>query len=116
MTSTKQGYCAIWTECISGREGNDIASAFIQILKKVGNDHPNITKIICWSGSVPQNRNFSQAILEFLYTQEQIDEINMKYSLAGHSCVQEVDNMHEQIEVAMSILLANFLFESSLKG
>ena len=91
---------------MSGRAGNDIASAFIQILKKVGNDHPNITKITCWSDScVPQNRNshISQAILEFLYTQEQIDEINMKYSLAGHSCVQEVDNMHQQIEVAMRV-------------
>ena len=47
MTSTKQEYCVIWAECMSGRAGNDIASAFIQILKKVGNDHPNITKIIC---------------------------------------------------------------------
>ena len=27
----------------------------------------------------------------------------MKYSLAGHSCVQEVDNMHQQIEVAMRV-------------
>ena len=96
----------IWTECISGRAANDIASAFIQILKKVWNDHPNITKIICWSDScVPQNRNshISQAIPEFLYTQEQIDEIHMKYSLAGHSCVQEVNNMHQQIELAMRV-------------
>ena len=65
---------------MSGRAGNDIASAFIQILKKVGNDHPNITKIICWSDScVPQNRNshISEAILDFLYAQEEIDEINM---------------------------------------
>ena len=27
----------------------------------------------------------------------------MKYSLAGHSCVQEVDNMHQLIEVAMRV-------------
>lgn len=27
----------------------------------------------------------------------------MKYSLAGHSCVQEVDNMHKQIEDAMRV-------------
>ena len=27
----------------------------------------------------------------------------MKYSLAGHSCVQEVDNMYQQIEVAMRV-------------
>ena len=106
MTSSKQGYCAIWTELMSGRAGNDIASAFIQILKKVANDHPDTNTLICWSDScVPQNRNshISQAILEFLYSQEQITEITMKYSLAGHSCVQEVDNMHQQIELAMRV-------------
>ena len=27
----------------------------------------------------------------------------MKYSLAGHSCVQEVDKMHQEIEVAMQV-------------
>ena len=27
----------------------------------------------------------------------------MKYSLTGHSCVQEVDNMHKQIEDAMRV-------------
>ena len=114
MTSSKQGYCAIWTELMPGRAGNDIASAFIQILKKVANDHPDTT-LICWSDScVPQNRNshISQAILEFLYSQEQITEITMKYSLAGHSCVQEVDNMHQQIELAMRV--AEFSFTNIL--
>ena len=43
MTSSKQGYCAIWTECMSGRAGNDIASAFIQIPNKVSADHPDVT-------------------------------------------------------------------------
>ena len=37
----------------------------------------------------------------------------MKYLLAGHSSVQEVDNMHQQIEVAMRVaefyLLISFL-------
>ena len=27
----------------------------------------------------------------------------MKYSLAGYSCIQEVDNMHQQIELAMRV-------------
>ena len=27
----------------------------------------------------------------------------MKYSLTGHSCVQEVDNVHQEIEVAMRV-------------
>ena len=100
MTSRKQGYCALWTEAISGRAGNDIASSFISILKKISIDEPDVTNLICWSDScVPQNRNshISQAILEFLHQQEKITSIIMKYSLAGHSCVQEVDNRHNQI-------------------
>ena len=106
MTSKKQGYCALWTECMSGRAGNDIASAFIQIISKAAQDHPNVKELVCWSDScVPQNRNshISQAILEYLDRQNQITMITMKYSIAGQSCVKEVDNMHQQIEVAMRV-------------
>ena len=69
QTSTKQGYCAIWTEVTSGRAGNDIASGVIAIFTNVVEDHPEVTDIVCWSDScVPQNRNsyISNAILEFL--------------------------------------------------
>ena len=65
-----------------------------------------LNKLICWSHScVPQNRNshISQALLEYLDSQDQIKKITMKYSLAGHSCVQEVDNMHQQIEAAIRV-------------
>ena len=95
ITSEKQGYCTIWTEAMSGRAGNDIASAFICILNKIASDEPHINNIICWSNScVPQNRNshILQAILE-----------SPEYSLAGHLCVQEVDIMHKQIEDAMQV-------------
>ena len=72
MTSTKQGYCAIWTECISGRAGNDITSAFIQILKKVGNNHPNVTKIKNVGPTVvfPETGTptFFRQFLNFIYT------------------------------------------------
>ena len=105
-TSSKQGYCSIWTELTAGRAGNDIASAFIAILKNVVADHPNVTDIVCWSDScVPQNRNshISQAMLEFLSQSNIITSITMKYSISGHSCVQEVDNMHKQIEDAMRV-------------
>ena len=88
MTSSKQGYCAIWTKCMSDRAGNDIASAFMQILNKVYADHPNVIELICWSDScVPQNRNshVSQTILEYLSKQSKINVVTMKYSLAGHS-------------------------------
>ena len=80
--------CAISTECMSGRVGNDIASAFMQIVDKVAADHPNVTELICWSeSSVPQNRNshISQAILEYLSKQSRINMVTMKYSLAGYS-------------------------------
>ena len=95
ITSEKQGYCTIWTEAMSGRAGNGIASAFICILNKIASDEPHINNIICWSNScVPQNRNsyISQAILE-----------SLEYSLAGHSCVQEVDIMQKQTEDAMQV-------------
>ena len=73
MISSKQVYCAIWTECMIGRAGNKIASAFMQILNKVAADHPNVTKLICWCNScVPQNRNshILQAILENLQAKQ----------------------------------------------
>ena len=102
MASSKLGYCAIWTECMSGRARNDMNSAFIQILNKVAADHPNVTELICWSDScIPQNRNshISWAILEYLSKQSKIKLVTMKYSLAGHFCVQEVHKMHQEIEV-----------------
>ena len=34
MTSSKQCYCAIWTDCMSGRVGNDIASALYKFRTK----------------------------------------------------------------------------------
>ena len=73
---------------MSGRVGNDIASAFMQILDKVAADHRNVTELIYWSdSSVPQNRNshISQTILEYLSKQSRINMVTMKYSLASYS-------------------------------
>ena len=52
---------------------------------------------------MPQNRNshISHAVINFLHDHDQIESITMKYSLPGHSCVQEVDNMHKNIDDAM---------------
>ena len=102
----KQSYCAILVKCMSGRAGNDIASAFMQILNKVAANHPDVIELICWSGvSVPQNRNshISQAILKYLSKQNKIIVVKMKYSLAGHFCVQEVDKMHQENEVVIRV-------------
>lgn len=105
MTSKKQGYCSISTEVMSRRSGDDIASAFIALLKKIIADNPLAKHTIFWSDSrVPQNRNshISQAIIQFLCHQDAIKTITMKYSLACHSCVHDVDNIHKQIETVMS--------------
>ena len=94
-------YCALWTEYTGGRSGNDLASALFKILHRVIEDNPEISKIITWSDScVPQNKNsiMSSAILYFLQANPQIESITMKFSIAGHSAVQEIDNIHSQIE------------------
>lgn len=82
-TPTKQVYCAIWSENMAGRAGNDIASAFAKILNVVS-DENDFTHLITWSDScVPQNRNsiISNAVLHFLQDNRNISSITMKYSL-----------------------------------
>ena len=71
ITSKSESYCAVWIELTSGREGNDIASAFVKLFKNVVKHNAHITDIVCWSEScVPKNKNsyMSQAILESLLT------------------------------------------------
>lgn len=104
-SKTKKGYCAVWTEAMSGGGGNDMASAMVKILERVVQNHPEVTEIFTWSDScVPQNRNsiMSFAVTEFLSKHPNILKITMKYSTPGHSAVQEVDNMHSNIEKAMA--------------
>lgn len=104
FTLTKKVYCAVWNEKMSGRAGNDIASAFRRILDAVVEEN-EITELITWSDScVPQNRNshISYAVLDFLRENPNITSVSMKYSLPGHSCVQEVDHVHSSIEKAMN--------------
>ena len=117
ITSDKQGYCAIWIELTSDRVRDDISSAFSAILKKIVTYNPNKTEFICWSDScIPQNRNshIPQAILEFLHRIRSIKSVTLKYSTASHSCVQEVNNMHQKIEEAM--FLAEFYSPVSFLG
>ena len=94
-------YCAIWSEAIRGRSGNDIASSVYKILRKVVEDNPLLEELILWSDScVPQNRNsiMSLAISYLLQTSTNLKRVTMKFSVPGHSCVQEVDAIHSVIE------------------
>ena len=63
---TKRPYCAIWPETMSGRSGNDIASALVDILNRVVADHSAAEHLTLWSDScVPQNRNSNMSTGEF---------------------------------------------------
>lgn len=101
----KQAYCCIWSEGTHGRQGNDIASALIKILERVVKDFPHINKMILWSDScVPQNKNsiMSLALMKFLEKYPDIEEIIQKFCEPGHSSIQEVDNIHSQIQRKLS--------------
>ncbi|GBL90709.1 hypothetical protein AVEN_219369-1 [Araneus ventricosus] len=65
----------------------------------------DITELITWPDScVPQNRNsiISNSVLHFLKDNPEVKSVTMKYSLPGHSCVQEVDSVHSNIEKAIN--------------
>lgn len=104
FSESKTIYCALWTEVTAGRSGNDLASAVYKILKQVALEH-DFTELILWSDScVPQNRNsyISCAVQNFIHEHPHIQKVTMKYSVPGHSCIQEVDNAHSIIEKGMS--------------
>ena len=89
----------------SGRAGNDITSVVIKISNLVVRYHPEIRNFITWSHScVPQNRNsiISFAITNFILQHQHIESVTMKFSTPDHSCIQEVDNIHSNIEKAIS--------------
>ena len=102
----KEAICSVWAETTSGREGNDVASSLLRILEHVVTSNPDIKRIITWSDScVPQNKNafMSTAVMYFLKTHPQIQSVEMKYSLPGHSAVQEVDQVHSALEKSFAI-------------
>ncbi len=102
---SKTGYCCIWDESICGRSGNDLASALIAILEKIVNNYSEVKSFVLWSDScIAQNKNsiMSFALTHFIKTHENIKEIIVKFSAPGHSCVQEVDNIHSMIEKTLN--------------
>ena len=85
--------------------GNDIASAMFKMLAVLMQEN-DIRELIIWSDScVLQNRNsiMANAILHFLRDNGNVSSVTMKYSVPGHSCIQEVDNAHSNIEKAMNL-------------
>jgi len=103
---TGQSYGALWPETLSGRSGNDIGSALVVILDRITQDNPGVKDIILWSDScIPQNRNkvMTTAIKLFLDSHPSVQTITQKYCEPGHSEVQEIDNLHSQLEQVMAV-------------
>lgn len=101
LSTNKKVYCAIWSENNAERSGNDIASAVYKILTQVLLDNPHFTSIILWSDScVPQNRNsiMSFALRQLIDKFSTLEQITLKFSTPGHSCIQEMDNVHSCID------------------
>ena len=98
---TIKKYCVVWPKVTSGRTDNDLASGLIKIFDDVAKTFPEAKHYITWSDScVPQNRNsiMTTAMIYFLTQHRLVEDITTKYSVPGHSAVQDVDNMHSQIE------------------
>ena len=106
----KKGYRAVRPENISGRSGNDIASAVSVPLREVLHDHPECEKIILWSDScVPQNRNSltSYAVQLLVESTQNLRSITQQFCEPGHISIQDVDNIHSIIGRHLSCLEIN---------
>ena len=98
---TKKSYFSVWHEGTGGRTGNNMACAVVRILDEVLLDHPDLSEITLWSDScVSQNKNsvMTMALTEFMKKHPNLKIIIQKFSEAGHSSIQEVDNVHSVIE------------------
>jgi hypothetical protein len=106
LSLSRKGYCVVWHESLSGRSGNDIACALMAMLEKVFEMNTTMTENCLWSDScVPQNRNslMSLALMHFMTQHPTITKIIQKFCEPGHSSIQEVDNIHSQIEKTLQV-------------
>jgi len=100
------GYGALWCETTAGRSANDLISVLIKILNMIVHHHSAVKKLILWSDAcVAQNRNsvMSLALQDFICCHSQIECIEQKFCEAGHSSIQEVDNIQSHIEKVLNV-------------
>jgi hypothetical protein len=98
---SKSGYCAVWDEKTCGRTGSDIASALVAILNEILSKYNSIENLTLWSDScIGQNKNslITYALTHLIKNYPNLKEVILKFSVPGHGCVQEVDNIHSLIE------------------
>ena len=101
----KCAYNTIWPESLACRGSSEISSALCVIVKKVLEDYPRLERIILRSDScLPQNKNSIMVTdLKHIIQTTSINVIEQKFSEAGHSCIQEVDNVHSHIDKALDL-------------
>lgn len=90
LSVPKRGYCVVWHESLSGRSGNDIATALVAMLERIVEQNPTITELHLWSDScVPQNKNsqISLALMHFIQKHSSIKTIVQKFCEPGHSSI-----------------------------
>lgn len=106
ISKKKTTYSAVWPESVTGRGGNEIASALVAILDSVVQENPGLQSMILWSDScVAQNRNslVTLALKKFMEVHPCIKQIEQNFCTPGHSAIQEVDNIHSHIEKILKI-------------
>jgi len=105
-STSSDAFCCLWHEGLSGRAGNDIGSSLERVLEEVVKLKPHVNNITLWSDScVPQNKNslMSTAIIHFLLKHNSITSVTQKFGEPGHSAIQEIDNIHSQIECRLKV-------------
>lgn len=94
---TSKASCYIWNETVAKRGGNDIGSCIFHYLSNLPSE---IKHVIMYSDCCPgQNKNslFMAMCLIFLEQQQNIDIIDHKFMVSGHSRM-ECDSDHARIE------------------
>ncbi|VVC41704.1 Double-stranded RNA-binding domain [Cinara cedri] len=89
-------YCMMWDESKAGRGGEEISSAIFKWADNVILNSAGVNKITLWSDNCfGQNKNISIIMCFFWIMQKypQIERINMKYLLKGHTHM-EADTVH----------------------
>ncbi|XP_046685006.1 uncharacterized protein LOC124370749 [Homalodisca vitripennis] len=113
-SSGKKTWCMIWNETTAGRGGSEMASCLFTWANEELNKS-SIDTLTVWTDNCSgQNRNINMIFMYIwiLKTLPNINEINHKFLLAGHTHM-EVDGKHGLIERAKKHLKTNTIFTTN---
>lgn len=88
----RKGYMYVWNESIGGRGADEIASCLVRYLKEHTNEHTKKIVLFC-DNCAGQNKNIKLTlqIKKFLCEQSNIQTIEQRFLLAGHSFNQSCE-------------------------